>query len=112
MNMHELLYILENQVPVPTDNLLQWGQWMENLDNKQVASTEIDELRVSTVFLGVNNQFNEGQPFLFESLVFKGEQLDWEYDGARYRTWEEAKAGHDAIVELIKAQKIDEQKHN
>ena len=112
MNKHELLYILENQVPVPTDNLLQWGRWMEDPDNKLVALTEIDDLRVATVFLGVNNQFNEGQPFLFESLVFKGEQLDWEYDGARYRTWEEAKAGHDAIVELIKAQKIDEQKHN
>ena len=79
---------------------------MENPDNKGVASTAIDELRVLTVFLGVNNQLNEGQPFLFETLVFKGEQLDWEY-GSRYRTWDEAKAGHDAIVELVKAQKID-----
>lgn len=107
MNRSGLLYILENQVSVPTDNLLQWGQWMEDPNNKQVASTEIDELRVSTVFLGVNNQFNEGQPFLFETLVFKGEELDWEYDGARYRTWSEALAGPDAIVELVKAQKTD-----
>ena len=106
MDRSGLLYILENQVPVPTDNLLQWGQWMKDPNNKQVASTEIDELRVTTIFLGVDNQLNEGQPFLFETLVFKGEQLDWEY-GARYRTWEEAKAGHDAIVELVKAQKTD-----
>ncbi len=107
MNRSGLLYILENQVPVATDNLLQWGQWMEDPNNKQVASTEIDELRVTTIFLGVDNQLNEGQPFLFETLVFKGEQLDWEYDGARYRNWLEAKAGHDAIVELVKAQKTD-----
>lgn len=108
MNERELFYILENQVPVPTDNILQWGQWMEDPNNKQVALTEIDELRVATIFLGVNNQLNEGEPFLFETLVFKGEELDWEYDGARYRTWDEAKAGHDAIVESIKAQKIGE----
>ena len=107
MDRSGLLYILENQVPVLTDNLLQWGRWMEDPNNKRVALTEIDDLRVLTVFLGVNNQFNEGQPFLFETLVFKGEQLDWEYDGVRYRTWEEAKAGHDAIVELVKAQKTD-----
>ena len=107
MDRSGLLYILENQVPVPTDNLLQWGRWMEDPNNKQVASTEIDELRVTTIFLGVDNQLNEGQPFLFETLVFKGERLDWDYDGARYRTWEEAKAGHDAIVESVKAQKTD-----
>ena len=102
MNRSGLLYILENQVPVPTDNILQWGQWMEDPSNKRVALTEIDELRISTVFLGVNNQFNEGQPFLFETLVFKGEQPIEGY-GARYRTWEEAKAGHDATVESVKA---------
>ena len=107
MNKHGLWYVLENQVPVPTDNLFQWGLWMEDPNNKQVALTEIDELRVTTIFLGVDSQFTEGQPFLFETLVFKGEQLDWEYDGARYRTWDEAKAGHDAIVKLIKAQKMD-----
>lgn len=108
MNKRGLLYILGNQVPVPTDNILQWGQWMEDPNNKRVALTEIDELRVSTVFLGVDNQFNEGEPVLFETMVFKGEQIDGEYDGARYRTWEEAKAGHEAIVKLIKMQKTDE----
>lgn len=107
MDRSGLLYILENKIPVATDNIFQWGRWMEDPNNKQVALTEIDELRVTTIFLGVDNQLTEGQPFLFETLIFEGEKLDWEYDGARYRTWDEAKAGHDTIVELVKAQKTD-----
>lgn len=107
MNERGLLYILENQVPVPTDNLLEWGQWMEDPNNKQVALTEIDELKVSTVFLGVDARFTEGQPVLFETMVFNRDQPIEEY-GSRYYSWEEAKVGHDAIVESIKAQKIGE----
>jgi len=57
MNKSGLWYVLENQVPVPTDNLLQWGLWMEDPNNKRVALTEIDELRVSTVFL-VNGEID------------------------------------------------------
>ena len=63
MDRSGLLYILENQVPVPTDNLLQWGQWMEDPNNKQVASTEIDELRVTTIFLGVDNNLTKDSHF-------------------------------------------------
>ena len=106
MNKRGLLYILENQVPVPTDNILQWGRWMENPSNKQLALTKINGLRVSTLFLGVDNQFTEGQPVLFETIVFRENQPIDEYC-CRYYTWDEAKAGHDAIVELIKTQKVD-----
>lgn len=59
MNRSGLLYILENQVPIAIEDILQWGRWMEDPNNKRVALTKINELRVSTVFLGVNNQFNE-----------------------------------------------------
>lgn len=69
MNRSGLSYILENQVPIAIEDILQWGRWMEDPNNKRVALTKINELRVSTVFLGVNNQFNEGQPFLFETVL-------------------------------------------
>ena len=52
------------------------------------------------VFLGLDHQYGEGPPVLFETMVFGGE-LDQEQ--VRYHTWEEAAAGHAAMVERVKA---------
>lgn len=50
------MYILENKIPIPVEDLILWGRWFENVENKRVAFTEFDNLRVSTVFLGIGRE--------------------------------------------------------
>ena len=54
---------------------------------------------VSTVFLGIDHQHDDGPPHLFETLVFGGPMDD---AMERYSTWADAEAGHVAMVERVR----------
>lgn len=54
---------------------------------------------ISTVFLGIDHSFGYGAPLLFETMVFNG-PLEGAQD--RYANWDQAKAGHDAMVARVK----------
>jgi hypothetical protein len=61
---------------------------------------------VSTVFLGMDNGFDEEEPILFETKVFYGagnSSEQW-----RYRTYEEALAGHTYALQVAKGLVTDE----
>ena len=94
-------YILdENKKPVKVDDLLTWGEWFEKAD-RRVALDIIGESKVSTVFLGLDHAFfDDTKPVLFETLVFGGPLKD---EMERYCTWEEAEAGHKAMVKRVKS---------
>jgi hypothetical protein len=91
-------YILEGHEAKPCD-AMTWGKWFEKND-RHVADEKIGDVRISTVFLGLNHSFDNGEPLLFETLVFGGE-LDQEMD--RYFTWEQAETGHKKMVERVKS---------
>lgn len=62
-----------------------------------------EEIRVSTVFLGLDhNFFDSGPPILFETMCFKGHNAS-EFDQRRYATWDEAVAGHNEILNALRA---------
>lgn len=90
-------YILEGRKVVPVD-LMTWANWYESTD-RRVARTETGNGDVSTVFLGIDHQFGDGEPLIFETLVFGG-PLDQEME--RYSTWEQAEAGHAAMIERVR----------
>lgn len=92
-------YILDGHEVVLCEDLMKWASLFENAD-RRVAKDIIGGVEVSTVFLGLNHNYGEGEPILFETLVFGG-PLDGEME--RYSTWDEAKAGHAAMVERVKA---------
>jgi hypothetical protein len=99
-------YILVDRVPFAVD-LMTWAKWFENIDNRRIAETVInDRCHVSTVFLGLDHNFRGGEPLLFETMIFGGA-----YDGelVRYATWAQAEAGHaDAVTAArIAAAKVD-----
>ena len=48
----------ENHRPVRAP-LSVWGPWFEHLENRQVAETFTQTTRISTVFLGLNHQWDE-----------------------------------------------------
>ena len=91
-------YILNGKTAVPCD-LMTWGRWFEKAD-RQVANDTLGDARVSTVFLGLDPQYGEGPPLLFETLVFGG-ALDSEME--RYSTWEAAEEGHAEMVRRVTA---------
>jgi hypothetical protein len=76
-------------------------------DETHVAQEVVSGYYVSTVHLGMNHQWGDGPPLIFETMVFKAEgdgvasYTDLYCD--RYSTEAEAKAGHAAVVERLKA---------
>jgi hypothetical protein len=92
-------YILEGTTPVPVD-LLTWAQWFETAE-RHVADTWVTPtLRVSTVFLGLDHQYGEGPPLVFETMVFEGGDGQ---ECERYSTWAAAEQGHQAMVDAMQA---------
>lgn len=92
-----MYYILKGKKAVPIDDVLEWAKTFGK--HKRVAENYIGRIRISTVFLGLDHQYGEGKPLVFETMIFGGE-LDEEMD--RYSTWEEAEAGHKAMIEKVK----------
>jgi hypothetical protein len=92
-------YILKDGVPVPEPDLIKWAQSFEDMDSRRVAHTEIGDIHVSTVFLGLGHSFGGGTPILFETMIFGGEHDQYQ---ERYETLEEAMHGHERAVALVK----------
>jgi hypothetical protein len=96
-------YILKGHKPVKCDDLMWWAWWFETAD-RHVRDTARDDVRVSTVFLGIDHGFSDDGPVLFETMLFvngSGEQME------RYCTWDEAEAGHERwVMKVFKATPI------
>ena len=81
------LYILNGKTPVPALNALVWSQC-----TARVRTSVQSDVRVSTVFLGVDHRVGDaGPPLLFETMIFGGNR-----DGLQLRcsTWDEAVLQH------------------
>lgn len=90
-------YILDGHNAVPCDDLMKWAKWIEKAD-RHVAQETRGEVRVSTVFLGLDHSFGGPTPILFETMIFGGE-----HDGYQQRcsTWDEAAEMHKRACELV-----------
>lgn len=99
-------YILDGKTPVPVNNLAKWGEWFETA-NRAVAKTTIGDLEISTVFLGLDHNFNppglghDNTPILFETMVFGSNGEVGNYT-QRYSTWEQAETGHNTLVARLR----------
>ena len=86
-------YILDGHEPVPERDIMAWSRWFESAD-RHVRNTARDDVRVSTVFLGLDHGFG-GRRELFETMLF----VNGTAEGCeRYSTWDEAEAGHQRWV--------------
>lgn len=98
------MWILEGQIPKPCHDPVEWARFMESAD-RRVACTELlspgaPVVVISTVFLGLDNNFSDqGEPVLFETMTFA---LGDEDRQRRYCTWDEAEAGHWAMVDSLR----------
>ncbi len=90
-------YILDGH-EVKEVGLMEWAKWYETAD-RHVDKTKIGDVEVSTVFLGLNHNYGDGAPLLFETMIFGGMH---DREMKRYATWEEAEAGHKEMVAKAK----------
>lgn len=82
----------------------EYYKWFEDDNNRRVARTEFpDGTVVSTVFLGLDLSFGDGEPLLFETMVFGGD-----HDGkmTRSSTWDQAWADHHLMCSGIKPRRL------
>lgn len=95
-----MFYILSNDNKIiQTDDVHEWAMWRQISDKWRIALTRLsDDTEVSTVFLTINHQFDNGAPILFETMVFGGEHDGYQ---RRYRTYVGAEAGHIQVVEIV-----------
>jgi hypothetical protein len=92
-------YILNEQgEPIIEPDLMKWAQWFKTAD-RHVAKEILGDVRISTVFLGLDHSFTGGDPILWETMVFGGE-----FDGEQNRcsgTRKDAQEMHKKMVATV-----------
>ena len=91
-------YILDENNCPRSVNIHEYMEWHATIPEEiktgfgfTLARDEDDEVTVSTVFLGHDMRYDEGEPILWETMVFGGPD-DQEYQ--RYSSKEDALTGH------------------
>ena len=75
--------------------LKEWTRLFEDFGYRRINQYERYFISVSTIWLGLDHNFFDGKPLIFETMVWIcGEQVDEE----RYYTEEEAIQGHRKFV--------------
>lgn len=79
-------------------SIAQWGELLTD-EYKRVVYDQIGDVKVSTVWLGIDHSFGADVPIIFETMIFGGE-----YDShlRRYATEADAIKGHAEAVEDLK----------
>ena len=80
-------------------DLMRWGKWFANEMNRTVQINILGDVRVSTMFLGIDHKFGlHGKPVLWETMVFGGEH---EGKQERYTSLKDAKLGHQVMLSIV-----------
>lgn len=97
--MNEWLYILDGHEPLHFDGgLVAWTIWMAEHDTV-VANDTIGDVRVSTVFIGMDQTLGrKPKPIVFETMIFGGE----DHYQVRCATWDEAVAEHAVALARVR----------
>ena len=107
-----MYYILDDKHTPILVSLEEWSSWINSAD-RCVKRDMIGDVRISTVFLsvdlqfflGLDRQYGDGQPLLFETMIFGGT------DGGyceRCSTWEQAETMHAKALERVMLDKVDQ----
>jgi hypothetical protein len=78
----------------------EWSEMLGDIDRRRVGYDEVGDVKVSTVFLGMNHGFGKMLE-LFETMTFGGAHDQVLI--ARYPTWESAARGHRVTVTRLRA---------
>ena len=95
-------YVLHERRARPCSDLAEWKTYMQS-GERWVSDTTLEDadrcqVRVCTVFLGLDMSLGVSEPVLFETIILGGRR---DRDLFRYRTWAEAESGHEAAVRFV-----------
>jgi len=94
-------YVLdENGEPKHEPDMHEWGRWLvEREADRRIAHTMVGDVRISTVFLGLDHSFGQCKlSVLWETMVFGGPH-DKYCD--RYTSRADADDGHKRTVRMV-----------
>lgn len=97
-------YILDEDNKPVKSTIIQYSEWIEaNRERKAVKQEHIGDIRISTVFLGLDHAWpkDDVKPLLWETMIFGGEH-DQYMD--RYTSYEDALEGHQNALNLVNKQ--------
>lgn len=89
----------EQKQVIPCDDRDKWIRWIEDGGNRRVAEDWIGDVQVSTVFLAMNHNWWDGEPILFETMIFGG---PLHHECWRYSTYDDALSGHAHAVKKVR----------
>jgi hypothetical protein len=84
---------------IPVADVIEWAKWYSQAE-RRVAVDRVGTVTISTVFLALDHQFDEGKPVLWETMIFGGPLNDYQ---RRYSSRDEAIAGHAVALSLVTA---------
>jgi len=77
-------------------DIMEWTELTEDEEYRKIKQENVGKYFISTVWIGLNHNFGDGEPLIFETMVFGGKESDLDMD--RYSTLKEAEKGHKKIV--------------
>ena len=99
-------YILSADNQPVAVSVTEAAQWMEdNPERKAVKQDHVDDIFVSTVFLGLDHSWSNKGLILWETMIFGG--INDQYQ-ERYNSHEDALEGHQRAINLIKQENGEE----
>lgn len=90
-------WILDENGEPKEATLDEWSAWFET-DKRQIARYERDGSFVSTIFLGLDHNFGDGPPLLWETMMFH--QGEWGPE-RRAASKEDALQNHANMCKLL-----------
>lgn len=95
-----LFYILKDGQPIASDDIEALKEFLEDLEDdvsRIIRRTEIKDILISTVFLGVNHNL-KGPPILFETMIFNHHSYPYQ---TRCSTIEDAYKMHGQAIKWL-----------
>jgi hypothetical protein len=109
-----LWYVLRDRIAMPCDDPQQAMLERGDPARSRVAESTIGDgaCWVSTVFLGLDHNYGQGDPLLFETMAFTPQPDKPDAWGTptgmrRYSSWSEADWGHADLVRRLSAEYED-----
>jgi hypothetical protein len=96
------LYILDDDNNPVKSTINEFVDWEEAYPERKAVKQEyVDDVYISTVFLGLDHAWNSDVPVLWETMIFGGEHDQYQ---ERYTSYKDALEGHEKALELVNKQ--------